>query len=227
MFAQHGFLSGVPLSVPPMMFFTDGVSSTQVRLGGFIAASLVLHLLIAAGAGRLDLSGRRLGETPARPDLHATLAPLDRPQFEAAPANVPSGAAEATKESTSEPLPTVTPPRPATAAASAEEPAPGLPTAEKWYPANELDVRAEPLSNVELRYPEKLRDAMVMGKVRLRLFIDERGVVRKMQIAGSEPAELFDEAAKQAWEDVRFSPALKNGVPVKSQKLLELTYDPR
>jgi protein TonB len=62
--------------------------------------------------------------------------------------------------------------------------------------------------------------------VRLLLFIDERGVVTRMQIDEAEPARLFDAAAMRAWTDVKFSPAQKNGVAVKSQKLLELSFRP-
>jgi hypothetical protein len=29
-----------------------------------------------------------------------------------------------------------------------------------------------------------------------------------------------------AWEDVRFTPAIKDGRPVKSQKLLEFDFEP-
>jgi protein TonB len=100
-----------------------------------------------------------------------------------------------------------------------------LPSPDKWYTAQEVDVRAEPLAGVAVQYPENLRGPAA-GKVRLRVFIDERGVVRKIQVAASEPPGLFDESARKAWEDVMFSPAIKNGAPVKSQKLLELTYQP-
>ena len=209
-----------------LSFITDSMSPIQFRLGGFIAISIALHFVMVAGAGRLDFSARRFGDVPARPDLHATLALRDHAQVEPAPTSVDPDATETAKESAPEPAPAESPPRPEAAGALVEETGLALPAPEKWYTARELDVRAEPLTNVHLRYPENLRNEPVIGKVHLRLFIDERGVVRKMQIAASEPGGLFDEAAKQAWEDVRFSPALKNGAPVKSQKLLELIYQP-
>jgi periplasmic protein TonB len=209
-----------------LSFVTESMSPTQVRLGGFIAISIALHFVMVAGAGPLDFSARRFGDAPARPDLHATLAPRDHAQVEPAPAAVDPGATETAKETAPEAAPTESPPRPGAAGAPTEEAGLALPAAEKWYTARELDVRAEPLTNVHLHYPENLRSQPVVGKVHLLLFIDERGVVRKMQIAASEPGGLFDEAARQAWEGVTFSPALKNGAPVKSQKLLELIYQP-
>ena len=203
------------------------MSRTQVRLAGFVAASLALHLLMAVGAGRLDLSARRFGDVPARLELHATLAPRDRALAEPAAAAAPAGGSEKANESVPQTAPTGGESPAGSAGAPAAEPAgPALPAAEKWYTALEVDVRAEPLTSVALRYPEKLRGTPVVGKVHLRLFIDERGVVRKMQIALSEPEGVFDEASKHAWEEVKFSPALKNGAPVKSQKLLELVYQP-
>ena len=101
-----------------------------------------------------------------------------------------------------------------------------LPLPDKWYTATELDVRAEPLSEVPLDYPEELEGSGIPGRVQLALFIDERGVVRRMHIVEAEPARLFDKAAMRAWVDVRFSPARKGGVAVKSRKLLELTFRP-
>jgi TonB family protein len=86
-------------------------------------------------------------------------------------------------------------------------------------------VRAEPLTPVNLGYPEHLA-ARIYGRVRIALFIDERGWVRKAQVLASEPERLFDLAAIQAWQDVRFSPALKGDVPVKSEKLLEIDFVP-
>jgi len=196
---------------------------THVRLGGIIALSIVLHVLTAVGAGRLDFSARQSGNAPARIELHATLAPGEQAK-PAPPLPSTPGETAAPRESAQD-----------AAAGGGQQPGPSaaadtgglnLPAAETWYTAREVDVRAEPLTEVRLRYPEHLRGEAVLGKVQLRLFIDERGVVRKMQVAASEPDGMFDDAAKQAWEKVSFSPALKNGIPVKSQKLLELTYQP-
>ena len=112
------------------------------------------------------------------------------------------------------------------------EPRPGLPGAldipmpEKWYSASELDVRAEPRNSPALQYPQELAASSLSAKVRIVLFIDERGVVRKTQLVESGPERPFDLAAATAWNNVQFSPALKNGVAVKSQKLLELDFTP-
>src|SRR5690349_18910925 len=79
-----------------------------------------------------------------------------------------------------------------------------LPLSEKWYAAEELDVLATPIGEVHLDYPEELEGSGMAGRVQLRLFIDERGVVRRMQVVEAEPKRFFDRAAMRAWKDVRF-----------------------
>lgn len=100
------------------------------------------------------------------------------------------------------------------------------PVPDKWHTAEEVDVRAEPLTPVPLGYPEHFGGNRIRGRVRMALFIDERGWVRKAQVLASEPERLFDDVAIQAWQDVRFSPALKGDLPVKSEKLLEIDFMP-
>jgi TonB family protein len=99
------------------------------------------------------------------------------------------------------------------------------PVPDKWHTAEEVDVRAEPLTPVNLVYPEQSA-SRIRGRVRIALFIDERGWVRKAQVLASEPEHLFDDVALRAWQDVRFAPALKGDVPVKSEKLLEMDFTP-
>lgn len=101
----------------------------------------------------------------------------------------------------------------------------GLPSPDKWYKRSELDVLAEPLRVVKLDYPEAVKSRR-SARVQVRLFIDERGVVRKTAIEVEGPERAFDDAAVQAWQGVHFSPAMKNGAAVKSQKVIELDFLP-
>jgi TonB family protein len=64
------------------------------------------------------------------------------------------------------------------------------------------------------------------GRVQIALFIDEVGMVRKAKIVASHPERMFDDEALKGWEEIRFSPALKDGQPVKSEKLLEIDFIP-
>jgi TonB family protein len=194
------------------------------RLLTFCGASAALHVatLISFPPAGVSSAPYR-GESRPEP-LYATLAPAQAPHFAALDGS------EGRQEATAAADP-VGPPQDVAvdAKADARMGVPGgadLPLPDKWYTASELDMRAQPLDEVRLTYPEELQGTGIPGRVRVLLFIDERGVVRKTQITQAEPARLFDKAALQAWVDMRFSPAKKGGVAVKSQKLLELAFDP-
>lgn len=212
---RHGFFDLVTGSY----FLPESMSRSTLRLGLFVAASVLVHAFTIFGVDPFRFTGLNAGAGPARFELHATLAPAPAAAPQVEPGDASDSAASAEHAT------------PATAPAARdsslrEEAGLALPSPDKWYTAREVDVRAEPLTAIPLRYPESLRGTLVGGKVRLRLFIDERGALRKMQVADAEPPGLFEEAAKRAWSDIRFTPALKDGVPVKSQKLIELTYVP-
>lgn len=102
--------------------------------------------------------------------------------------------------------------------------APRLPMPDKWYTASELDVRAEPVSRVDFAYPPNLE--RIIGRVEIALFIDEQGNVKKAQVLAAEPEKLFDEAALNGWRNVRFSPAMRGGVAVKSEKIVQVDFQP-
>ena len=101
-----------------------------------------------------------------------------------------------------------------------------LPSPDVWFAAEELSVRAEPLTDVQIHYPPVLEGSGMTGSARVLLHIDERGLVRKAHIEASSPDASFGEAALSAWKEVRFSPALRDGTAVKSRKVLEISFLP-
>jgi protein TonB len=144
--------------------------------------------------------------------LHATISPRD--------------IGDSAKEPQPEDRVSAQPPE---AAADAREGVPGgpdVPFPDKWFTAAEVDVRAEPLGQVDLEYPDELAGTGIRGRVYVLLYIDERGIVRNLRVTEADPPKLFDAAALRAWKDVRFSPAKKAGASVKSRKLLELAFAP-
>jgi protein TonB len=62
--------------------------------------------------------------------------------------------------------------------------------------------------------------------VLLKILINERGAIDDAVIVESEPKGTFEAAALNATLATRFSPAIRNGRPVKSQKMLEVLFDP-
>jgi periplasmic protein TonB len=98
--------------------------------------------------------------------------------------------------------------------------------AENYLAASELDVRAEPLNEVELVYPQLAYQMRTRGKVTLRILINERGGIDQVSVLDSEPRGTFEDAALTATWALRFSPAKKYGRNVKSQKTIEVNFDP-
>lgn len=197
----------------------NAVPRAITRLLVFVAASLSVHALTLGSLGLPGITASPQRPPVQPPALHATLNRAQSP-------SAPVASADPTGEP---PLHTEVAP----AAEHAQQTADprtsgnaGVLLTGKWYEASEVDVRAEPLTRVELAYPAELEGTGIVGRVRVLLFIDERGRVLKARIAASEPPRVFDQAAIKGWQDVRFSPARKEGVAVKSQKLLELDFQP-
>ena len=91
-----------------------------------------------------------------------------------------------------------------------------------YYSAPELDQTAKPTVDINLEYPQSI-DGMG-GYVMLRLLINETGKIDQALIIKSEPAGVFDDAAKSAFAKVLYSPGIKNGLPVHSQMLVEARF---
>ncbi|MBM3344033.1 MAG: hypothetical protein FJY56_18260 [Betaproteobacteria bacterium] len=58
------------------------------------------------------------------------------------------------------------------------------------------------------------------------LFIGETGELDRFELVGASPKGLFEQAAQEAVGQLLFHPAVKNGQPVKSQKTIDVVFDP-
>jgi protein TonB len=96
----------------------------------------------------------------------------------------------------------------------------------RYLPLREVDTPARPRGTVPLIYPENPFIWKLGGVVRLRLLIDEHGTVDAAEVLSAEPEGEFEEAALAAVRRLIYDPALRNGRPVKSEKLIEVTFDP-
>jgi len=132
--------------------------------------------------------------------------------------------------------------RPASAATKAEpkrvsrqaatEPAPapiagiGLPSSRDptYYQAKQLDVYPQPLEPIKLNYPDRAAAQRLDGNLLLLLLIDEFGIVNDASVVEARPEGYFEEAALSVFRAMRFSPAQKQGHPVKSRVLLQVRY---
>jgi protein TonB len=105
---------------------------------------------------------------------------------------------------------------------------PGTPVApaagEKYLPASELDLRPEPLSEIDPEYPADGPPGG--GQLVVRILINERGGADDVQVLAAEPRGAFERAVVDAFSAGRYRPGEKNGRPVKSQMTIAVTFHP-
>jgi len=96
-----------------------------------------------------------------------------------------------------------------------------LPEPMRYFRASELDELAQPLTPINFdRLPFTSR--LGRGVLRLRIFIDETGVVNRIRFEDRPDLEALEAAVRREFLETRFHPAMRQGRPVKSQKLIEL-----
>ncbi len=203
-----------------MLALTYPVPRVTRRLLIGLALSIAVHVALVLGFSLK--SARFVPPLPLQVDIRRETAP--EPVAEIAsgqPSELSAPAAEMA------PPPQALPQEAQTSALAAPQ-APaglGLPL-EKYYTAREVDVRAEQTNEVPLVYPERAYVMRIKGKVMLRIFINEHGAIDDVSILEAAPPGMFEEAALTATLALQFSPAVKNGRNVKSQKTLEVVFDP-
>jgi periplasmic protein TonB len=97
-----------------------------------------------------------------------------------------------------------------------------------YYPRPELDIGPQAKDPVLIAYPEGV-DTAGPHTGRLSLFIDEAGIVRKVDIQPTEPPlpQAMQDAARQAFLQAQFWPGQRQGAIVRSRIDIEVTFDDR
>lgn len=185
---------------------------------GWITVSVVSHVLIlAAGIGAAPLGRQELPVT-----LTVDIINVAAPEKQRVISNPQQQVPIAEPHS---PLPP--PPAPLRGAPREARPrSEGPLRIDNYFHVSELDVRAEPINDVLLRYPWLEYKRRLAGVVRFTLFINAQGGLDKVQLVEGTPPGHFEEAALEAVTKLQFSPARKNGRPVKSQKTIDVVFDP-
>ena len=91
-------------------------------------------------------------------------------------------------------------------------------------PVAAVTTFAKALTPIRPIYPAIAREGNITGRVTAKLLIDEAGVVVDSSVVNAEPAGLFEASALEAVRKTPFSPATRNGVAVKSEQQMVLTY---
>lgn len=76
-------------------------------------------------------------------------------------------------------------------------------------------------------YPGNARGKGWEGTVRLQILVNTAGRVEEVRIMSSSGYDELDQAARQAVQEWRFSPALQNGSPVAAWATLPVVFDLR
>jgi TonB family protein len=110
--------------------------------------------------------------------------------------------------------------RPGARGTASAAPAVPLP-APYYFLSSELTERPAPLERIEPRFPPGAPDT---GRLKLRLYINESGLVDAVHVTEADPEGVFEEAATRAFGAARFRPGHKDRIPVKSQIALEVRF---
>lgn len=89
-----------------------------------------------------------------------------------------------------------------------------------------VDTKPIPLNQPRPNYTEKARQNKVQGVVRARILIGSDGLVKQVRIQRGLPDGLNEEAIRAA-SQMRFRPALKNGVAVAFWTTLDVEFNLR
>jgi protein TonB len=188
-------------------------------------------------------------EKPEKPEkLEPKPAPVLEPETEPAPESEPEPITVEAELADLEPapaevaaVPPAAKPLPSPPAASAPPvlapPAPAakesqrslvqIPTAVDlaYYSAREVDVLPRALRDIRPEYPSEADRRRLSGSVKLQIKLEADGRVSDIEVVESMPEGMFDESALAAFRQARFSPAQRNGRPVRARILIEVKYD--
>ena len=219
----------------PDVFHTPETPPAEVRLILALAVALALHLALIFGVQvrptarpesrakslQVNLAGHgvaanqqevRSTVATQKPDRTATRLQADSPLPDVSlskPAALPAPPAQA-----------MLPPR-------SPLPALDIPLAEDptYYSAKQVDVHPASSEPIRPEFPDSAAQTGVQGFVTLRLLIDDAGGVREITVVEAQPPDTFETAALKAFRNARFSPALRNGRPVKSDVRIKVTFE--
>ena len=193
------------------------ISQSAHRLANGLALSIALHALIVLGITPVPY--RATAPAPLQVELQRVEAPPPVAEVAAEPLSDLSATAAAE-------TPQEVPPMPDTPAPTAAPETPVTVDQPLYFAAREVDVRAELIKQIDLVYPVKAYEMRLPGRVVVRILINEHGAVDETSVLEATPSGIFEEAALAATQALQFRPAQKHGRNVKSQKTIEVTFDP-
>ena len=100
----------------------------------------------------------------------------------------------------------------------------------RYYTAKELDVQPSALRRPEPVYPVRAEEQGVAGRVVIRLHLEADGGIGRIEVVSVTPGgtfgEMFRKATLDSLKDTRFSPAQRNGRPVRAVVEIPVVFEP-
>jgi len=229
--ARQAALTRVPAGLAAPLRYGDPAAGHAARRRVVLSALLGLHVL--AVVGLLGASRLRDVVVDARPVF---LAVIDVPAAPTPPKPLPPPALRMPTPPplemplvAPEPSPSPSPPLVAQVAAPpppapqapAAPPAPPAPAAPRLLPASAVQF-LEPPAPVYSRISAKMHES---GKALVRVFIDEQGLPRHVQLVVSTGFARLDDSALTAVRNARFKPCVENGVAVAGWASIPIEFE--
>lgn len=201
---------------------------TPLQSRAVAAGILALHLLV--GWALLQIDSVRAAAAEAAPMLFEMVRepdPVPRPSpARVVPKYIPPAPLVAAATPAAAGFVTAAPERAVATVDSAPEiPAPPAPPAPVAAPHLIPPTAIQYLVPPQMVYPRASRPFREAGRVITRVFVDEAGVPRTVQISKSSGFPRLDDAAIAAVLKARFRPYAENGQPASGWALIPLTFE--
>ena len=210
--------------------------SLRHRLAWLACVAMALWIHVAAawvvgGAGPGQPGAPRAAPEAPRMSLRSiTVAPSSAPSADHAAVRAEStrSAASAQRVPSTDalPMPVISDDESPALADMAQPGVPGATGADRYVPRPELTVAPVIDRSPSLLYPDD-GPATGLYVARLALYIDETGMVRRVEADGRPLPEVLEKAARDAFMSTQFSPGQIDGETVKSLIRIEVTFESR
>lgn len=187
--------------------------------------SVAAHLVVLAGWLPSDLGTPAGPVRPTAAAMRVALVAAPVPLRSTTEADTPGITPVPLSQAPQGELPAVAPPPKPEAASAAASPASAtLPSESLYIPRPLLSVAPVAQQSVLLDWPADAPPAGRYSAV-LALFIDEQGVVQRVQVDQGELPQALRQHAVQTFAGIRFSPGQVDGRVVKSRIRIEVSFE--
>jgi TonB family protein len=89
-----------------------------------------------------------------------------------------------------------------------------------------VDEMPRQTNNLEVQYPKEALDAGIGGTVHVKMILSKEGLVEEAEVSVSSGVLSLDQAALKAARQLKFTPAILDGKPVRMRLYKPFFFDP-